>query len=103
MPPPCDDMTTWLSVYTEPLLTNHAEAVCCIPRSTTFAFSPAFEPALGALDGLKCIHPIGTHEAVRGRDSQGRSHSKRAAAFPADLNLFIARAVASLPGMPLDP
>ena len=28
-------------------------------KYTTFAFSPAFGPALAALDGLKCNHPIG--------------------------------------------
>lgn len=67
-------------------------------KYTTFMYSPGFESSFSILHTLLCDHPTGTHSATAGglRDADGKWNSADAAAFPADLNLFIAQGVAAL-------
>ena len=67
-------------------------------KYTTFLYSAGFDEQLAPLHALLCTHPDGTHTASAGgvRDANGTWNSREAAAFPADLNLFLAQAVLCL-------
>jgi hypothetical protein len=77
-------------------------------KYTTFMYSAGFDEQLAPLQALLCTHPDGTHGASAGgvRNANGVWNSREAAAFPADLNLFLAQAVLCLvtgPVSRLDP
>ena len=67
-------------------------------KYTTFLYSPGFEQQLAPLHELLCSHPAGTHTAAAGghRAPDGVWNSSDTAAFPADLNLFLAQCVRGL-------
>ena len=67
-------------------------------KYTTFLYSAGFDEQLAPLQALLCTHPEGAHTASAGgvRDANGTWNSRQAAAFPADLNLFLAQAVLCL-------
>eukprot|EP00965_Chrysotila_dentata_P217970 6190330-Pleurochrysis_carterae.AAC.1 len=63
-------------------------------KYTTFLCTPGLQPALGRLGALTCVHR--THASlVGGTHGQHGWHSATHAAYPPDLNLVIAQAVAS--------
>ena len=64
-------------------------------KFTTLAFTGGFAEWLRPLNRLTCTHS--SHgEAAGGQDANGDWKSARAAAYPADFNLYLAKAVASL-------
>ena len=67
-------------------------------KYTSFLYSAGFDEQLHPLQSLLCSHPTGTHSAAAGgyRDSEGVWNSSDTAAFPADLNLFLAQTVLGL-------
>ena len=72
-----------------------------VQKYTTLLFSAGFAPTLAALDGLRCSHSW--HDDLVGgqkRDDKVWT-SASAAAYPADFNLLLARAISLLRGPPL--
>ena len=67
-------------------------------KYTTFMYSAGFDEQLAPLHALLYTHPDGTHTASAGgvRDASGTWNSREAAAFPADLNLFLSQTILSL-------
>ena len=65
-------------------------------KRTTFLFSSGFDRWFAPLRGLECTHS--SHAAAAGgvRDDAGEWVSRSAAAYPAQLNLYIAKALSSL-------
>ena len=71
-------------------------------KFTTLAYSPGFESWIAPLSHLRCHHA--THSAMAGGEHDGeRWNSAKAAAYPPDFNLYLARCVAALSGEPLAP
>ena len=70
-------------------------------KYTTFLYSAGFDEQLAPLQALLCTHPDGAHTASAGARRRPRRQrdlelQTEAAAFPADLNLFLAQAVLCL-------
>ena len=64
-------------------------------KYTSLLYSAGFEAWLEPLDRLRCTHS--THaEAAGGLNDSGEWASGRAAAYPADFNLYLARATSAL-------
>ena len=64
-------------------------------KYTTLVFSAGFEEWLAPLNKLVCEHASHA-EPAGGQDASGEWLSARAAAYPADFNLYLARAIAAL-------
>ena len=62
-------------------------------KYTTLAYSKGLSPLLDSLNRLRCTHT--THKGLSGgtRESDGTWTSSRAAAYPPDFNLFLARSI----------
>jgi hypothetical protein len=64
-------------------------------KLTTFLYSPDLHAAMSAMEAAVCSHQGEAHaEVAHGVDSDGRYVSARAAAYPAALNVALARALA---------
>ena len=64
-------------------------------KYTTLVFSAGFDAWLTPLRKLSCEH-AGHAEPAGGQNTDGEWQSARAAAYPADFNLYLARAIAAL-------
>ena len=69
-----------------------------VQKYTTFLYSPGLEPAFGPLDKLECDHRPGEHASMAGgvKDAEGEWNSAAYAAFPPELNYFLAQSFARL-------
>ena len=67
-------------------------------KYSTFWFTPGLAPHMRSLRRLLCTHAPGTHGAVAGgvQLPNGSWNSAASAAYPADLNLFIAESLLAL-------
>ena len=65
-------------------------------KDTTFMCTPALCFILSDLELLECTHESHEQRAVGVRESDGTWNSKRAAAYPAQLNIILAQAMARL-------
>ena len=64
-------------------------------KYTTLTFSAGFEEWLAPLNKLSCEHASHA-EPAGGQNTNGEWQSARAAAYPADFNFYLARAIAAL-------
>ncbi|KAL3926603.1 MAG: hypothetical protein SGPRY_003225, partial [Prymnesium sp.] len=71
---------------------------CDYSKYTTLCYTAGLAPSLRPLRGAVCVHAPGSHESAAGglQHPDGKWNSVASAAYPADLNLFFAEALASL-------